>query len=342
LLHPKEKLARFPGSGTENQAGAIMAYLLTADIGGTNARFGLVPRGELHPRTARIMYTADSPSPQAAARRFLDEAGNVELIGAVIAWAGHVGAGPLKLTNGPWVLDRAVFAAELGIDDLRVINDFEAVALAIDHLGPGDVVQVGGNAPAPRGVRAVMGPGTGLGTATLVPVGDNGWRVLPGEGGHTNPPLAGPAETALWPALFTGIDHPVAENVLSGPGITRTYRAIAASRGETPVHDNPGAVCQAALAGDAVAAAAFELFFTWLGRMAGDLALIVGATGGVYIAGGIVPKYLEPLNASPFRAAFEAKGLMADFARTLPAFVVVTQTPALIGCAAAHAAQHVA
>jgi glucokinase len=110
-------------------------------------------------------------------------------------------------------------------------------------------------------------------------------------------------------------------------------------RGETPVHNNPGAVCQAALAGDATAAAAFELFFTWLGRMAGDLALIVGATGGVYIAGGIVPKYLVPLTAGPFRAAFEAKGLMADFARTLPAFVVVTRTPALIGCAAVHAAR---
>lgn len=319
-----------------------MQYLLTADIGGTNARFGLVPRGALRPKTIRAMYTADSPSPHAAARQFLDEAGNVELIGAVVAWAGHIGAGPLKLTNGPWVLDRAAFAAELGIDDVMVINDFEAVALAIEYLEPGDVVQVGGNAPAPRGVRAVMGPGTGLGTATLVPVGDTGWRVLPGEGGHTNPPLAGPDECALWPALFTGIDHPVAENVLSGPGIIRTYRAIAASRGETPVHNSPAAVCRAALAGDATAAAAFDLFFTWLGRMAGDLALIAGATGGVYVAGGIVPKYLEPLNVGPFRAAFEAKGLMADFARTLPAFIVVARTPALIGCAAVHAARQTA
>jgi glucokinase len=317
-----------------------MEYLLTADIGGTNARFGLVPRGELRPRTARVMYTADSPSPEAAARQFLDKAGDVQIIGAVIAWAGHIGAGPLRLTNGPWVLDRAAFAAELGIDDITVINDFEAVALAIAHLEPGDLVQVGGDAPAPRGVRAVMGPGTGLGTATLVPAGESGWTVLPGEGGHTNPPLAGPAETALWPELFTGIDHPVAENVLSGPGIIRTYRALAAARGQTPVHNSPAAVCQAALAGDATAAAAFELFFTWLGRMAGDLALIVGASGGLYIAGGIVPKYLEPLKAGPFRAAFEAKGKMADFARTLPAFVVVTRTPALIGCAAAHAARH--
>jgi glucokinase len=317
-----------------------MTYLLTADIGGTNARFGLVRQGELRPESVKAMYTADSPSPEAAVRQVLDEAGDVELVGAVVAWAGHIGAGPLKLTNGPWVLDRAAFAAELGIDDITVINDFEAVALAIDLLGPEDLVQVGGDAPAPRGVRAVMGPGTGLGTATLVPVGGGDWRVLPGEGGHTNPPLAGPVETALWPALFTGIDHPVAENVLSGPGIIRTYRAIAAGRGETPVHTSPAAVGQAALQGDAAAAAAFELFFTWLGRMAGDIALIVGATGGVYIAGGIVPKYLEALSAGPFRAAFEAKGLMADFARTIPAFVVVAQSPALIGCAAAHAARH--
>jgi glucokinase len=318
-----------------------MAYLLTADIGGTNARFGLVPRGELRPQVARVKYTADSPSPEAAARQFLDEAGDVQIIGAVIAWAGHIGAGPLRLTNGPWVLDRAAFAAELGIDDITVINDFEAVALAIDHLEPGDLVQVGGDAPAPRGVRAVMGPGTGLGTATLVPAGESGWTVLPGEGGHTTPPLAGPCEAALWPELFAGLEHPVAESVLSGSGIMRTYRALAAVRGETAVHETPAAVGRAAFdAGDATAAAAFELFFTWLGRMAGDLALIVGASGGVYIAGGIVPKYIEPLKAGPFRAAFEAKGKMADFARTLPAFVVVTQTPALIGCAAVHAARH--
>jgi glucokinase len=317
-----------------------MTLLLTADIGGTTARFGLVRQGELRPHAVRIMYTADSPSPEAAAQQFLSEMGAVKLDGAVIAWAGLIGPGPIRLTNGPWALDRAVFGAKLGIEDVTVINDFEAVAQAIAHLGPDDLVQVGGEADEGRGVRVVIGPGTGLGTATVVPVG-SGWVVLPGEGGHTNPPLAGPAELALWPQLFTDIERPVAEDVLSGPGIVRTYRALAAARGETPVHDSPAAVCRAALeAGDATAAASFELFFTWLGRMAGDLALIVKASGGVYIAGGIVPKYLATLQAGPFRSAFEAKGQMADFARSVPAFVVITQTPALIGCAAVHAARH--
>lgn len=322
-----------------------MGYLLAADIGGTTARFGLVPEGALRPHAVRIMYTADSPSPEAAALQFLREIGAVgdgtepvRLVGAVIAWAGHIGPGPLGLTNGPWTLDRPAFGASLGINDVVVINDFEAVALAMPHLEADDLVQVGGGAADPRGVRAVMGPGTGLGTATLVPVGDTGWRVLPGEGGHTNPPLAGPAELALWPHLFSDLERPVAEDILSGPGILRTYRALAAARGETAVHDSPAAVCQAAMeAGDATAAAAFELFFTWLGRMAGDLALIVGASGGVYVAGGIVPQYLDTLRTGPFRAAFEAKGRMAHFARSVPTFVVITQTPALIGCAALHA-----
>jgi glucokinase len=259
-------------------------------------------------------------------------------MGAVIAWAGHIGPGPIGLTNGPWVLDRSRFGAEIDIDDITVINDFEAVAEAIAHLGPQELVQVGGGQALPRGVRVVMGPGTGLGTATLVPAGKNNWTVLPGEGGHTNPPLAGPDELALWPRLFDGVDHPVAEDILSGPGILRTYRALAAARGERPLHDSPAAVCRAALdAGDGTAAAAFELFFTWLGRLAGDLALIVGASGGVYIAGGIVPKYLDVLKAGPFRAAFDAKGKMAGFARSVPTFIVITQTPALIGCAAVHA-----
>jgi glucokinase len=320
-----------------------MAFLLTADIGGTAARFGLVRQGELRPHVVRAMYTADSPSPQAALRQFMSEmgagmGGEVKLIGAVIAWAGHIGQGPLRLTNGPWVLDRASLGTELGIDDIVVINDFEAVAEAIAHLGADDLVQVGGEGPTPRGPRVAMGPGTGLGTATVVPVGRTGWMVLPGEGGHTTPPLAGLPEFALWPHLFAGIEHPVAEDLLSGPGILRAYRALAAAQGETPVHDSPAAVSRAALEGnDAIAAAAFNLFFTWLGRMAGDLALVANASGGVYIAGGIVPRYVDALKSGPFRAAFEAKGRMADFARTVPVFVVMTQMPALIGCAAVHA-----
>jgi glucokinase len=314
-----------------------MAFLLTADIGGTTARFGLVRSGELRPHAARISLTADSPSLETAASQFLAEMGGAKLIGAVIAWAGLIGPGPLKLTNGPWVLDRDKLGAILGVDDIVVINDFEAVAHAIPHLGADDLVQVGGGQAEPRGVRVVMGPGTGLGTATVVPVGSSGWTVLAGEGGHANPPLAGEAELALWPQLFAGIDQPAAEDVLSGPGIVRTYRALAAGRGEAAIHDTPAAVCQAALAGhDATAAAAFELFFTWLGRMAGDLALIVKASGGVYIAGGIVPKYIATLPSSPFRAAFEAKGQMADFVRSVPTSVLTVKTPALIGCAAVH------
>ncbi len=317
-----------------------MEFLLTADIGGTTARFGLVPKGALRPEAVRIALTADNPSPEAAARQFLAETGDVKLLGAVIAWAGHISPGPLKLTNGPWILDRASFGASLGIDDVIVINDFEAVAQAIAYLGPDDLVQVGGGQAEPRGVRVVMGPGTGLGTATVVPVGSSGWMVVPGEGGHTTPPLAGQAELALWSHLFAGVDQPVAEDVLSGPGVLRTYRALAAARGKPAVHDSPAAVSQAALAGhDAIAAAAFELFLTWLGRMAGDLALIVNASGGVYIAGGIVPKYLTTLETSPFRAAFEAKGRMTGFARSVPTYVLITETPALIGCAAVRAAQ---
>jgi glucokinase len=317
-----------------------MAFLLTADIGGTTARFGLARHGELRPQAVKFMLTAESPSPQAAAKQFLAEMGAEKLIGAVIAWAGHIGPGPIRLTNGPWVLDRTRFSAELGIKNLVVINDFEAVAEATVHLGPDDLRQVGGGSGAPRGVRVVMGPGTGLGTAMVAPVGGSGWMVLPGEGGHTNPPLAGPDEFALWPRLFGAIERPVAEDVLSGPGILRTYRALAAARGEAAVHVAPAAVCEAALgASDPTAAAALELFFTWLGRMAGDLALIGNASGGVYIAGGIVPKYVAALESGPFRAAFEAKGRMAEFARSVPTYVITTETPALIGCAAVHAAQ---
>lgn len=308
--------------------------MLTADIGGTNARFGLVAAGELRPRVVRVLPTAASPSPEAAAMQFLAELGKVEIDRAVIAWAGPIGPGILHLTNGPWSLDRTRFATALGVGGVRLVNDFEAVAHAIAHLGPDDLVQVGGGPADPRGVKVVMGPGTGLGTATVAPVGDNRWMVLPGEGGHSTPPLAAEAEFALWRHLFAGIEHPGAEHLLSGPGLVRTYRAVTAMRNLPAGFDTPAAVCRAAIAGEPAAAAAFELFLTWLGRMAGDLALFVKATGGVYIGGGIVPRYVEQLKSGPFRAAFEAKGPMTALLRSIPAYVITAEAPALIGCAA--------
>jgi glucokinase len=137
----------------------------------------------------------------------------------------------------------------------------------------------------------------------VVPVGGTEWMVLPGEGGHTNPPLAGlPYEFALWPRLFADLEQPVAEDILSGPGILRTYRAWPRRAAKLASMTARRRCARRPLDGrDATAAAAFELFLTWLGRMAGDLALIAQASGGVYIAGGIVPKYLAMLKSGPFR-----------------------------------------
>lgn len=313
-----------------------MEFLLTADVGGTRARFGLVPAGALKPSMVRISGTRDDPSFEAAAKRFLAEAGGARLSGAVIAWAGPIVPGPLRLTNGPWTFHREAFGSSIGAPEVVVINDFEAVAHSIAHLGPQDVAQVGGGSSNPSGVRAVLGPGTGLGTASVIPAA-GGWTILPGEGGHTTAPVSGEAEFALAPHLFKDIEHPSAEHLLSGPGILRTYRAIAAARGAPVTHDRPEKVTAAAVAGtDPTAAAAFELFQTWLGRMAGDLALILNATGGVYIAGGIAPRFVRQLRSGPFRAAFEGKGPMSALARSIPAYLVTAELPALIGCAAVH------
>ena len=142
-----------------------MAYLLTADIGGTTARFGLVPQGELRPQAVRIMYTADSPSLDVALHRFLSEAGatgQADLLGAVIAWAGHIGPGPLRLTNGPWVLDRAALGAALGIADVAVINKaasllqtpLSLLAVVVTHDGVDVVVLTGGTSTAAQMLAA--------------------------------------------------------------------------------------------------------------------------------------------------------------------------------------------
>jgi glucokinase len=221
------------------------------------------------------------------------------------------------------------------VDRLLVLNDFEALAHALPHLGGSDLTQIGGGSPVERGTKAVLGPGTGLGVAGLV-WSPAGWQAVPSEGGHVALAVEDAREFAMLERLLAGRDRLSVERVVSGPGLADLYRVLSELAGRHPEPlPAPAVVSRAAAGNDPVAREALERFAVCLGRFAGDAALFLGARGGVYLGGGIAPRMVEVLAAGPFRRAFEAKGRMTSYLAPVPTYVIVAADAALRGAAAA-------
>lgn len=303
---------------------------LLADIGGTNARFALASAaGEV--TAIRNLATADHASLLDAARAYLAETGARPTQGA-FAVAGPVSGDEVRLTNLAWRFSVAEVRDALGFERLALLNDFEAQAMALPALGRDDLVQVGGGTPEPRAPKAVLGPGTGLGVGGLVPGGHSRWLPVVGEGGHVTLAAANDGEAAVIAALRQRFGHVSAERALSGPGLVNLYRAL----GGRVAEPTPADVTQWGLDGsDLVAERALQMFQAMLGTVAGNLALTLGARGGVYIAGGIVPRFVERFAEGPFRARFEGKGRFADWLAEVPTYVVLHEATAFIGLARA-------
>jgi glucokinase len=205
------------------------------------------------------------------------------------------------------------------------------VAWALPQLAPADLVQIGGGEKVARSTMATLGPGSGLGVSALVPTNDS-WAVMSGEGGHVAMPAATSQEQEVIARLrerFGG--HCSAERILSGPGLVNLYVALAevAGRGQPTVQ--PADVTNLARQGEPLARKTLGMFFAMLGTVAADLAVTTGARGGVYVAGGIVPRLVEPLKKSEFRARFEAKGRYRDYLAAIPTYVIATPLPAFRG-----------
>jgi glucokinase len=321
----------------ERHAAAGAAWLV-GDVGATNARFGLVsPDGAiLHSST---FACADFAEIGEAVEAYLSRRGNLPMprIGA-LAIAAAVTGDVIRMTNHPWSFSVAALRDRLGLERLIAINDFTAVALALPLLSPADRLQVGGSAPVEAKPIAVLGPGSGLGASGLVPTG-SGWVALTAEGGHATMPPASGRESAVIELMRQRFDHVSAERVLSGPGLVNLYNALAA------LDRVPAAPYTAAQitdpetgASDPLCRDATEMFCAMLGTVAGNLVLTLGAQGGVYVAGGIVPRLGRRFAESGFRQRFEAKGRMQAYLAAVPAYVVTHKLPAFLGCAAALAA----
>lgn len=308
--------------------------ILVADIGGTNARFALAtPDGRVG--EAAVYPGADHPDFVSLLRTFLATRDR-HPAGAVLAIAAPVTGDRVKLTNSPWTISASAVRDALSLERVVVINDFAAQALALPALSAADLAPIGGGRAEPRAAMAVLGPGTGLGVAGLIPYGD-GYFPVAGEGGHVTFAPADPLQAAVAERLHARLGHVSVERILSGPGLVNIYEALAERDGIEAGDLSPAEVVVRANRGDdRHCAAAVALFCSALGSMAGDLALTFGARGGVYIGGGVSARFGPLFDNAAVRSAFENKGRFRSYLSEIPLFRITMSNPALIGAARAY------
>jgi glucokinase len=306
---------------------------ILADIGATNARFALLDGSDVG---SVVTYpVADYASPVEAVRAFLagPARGHAPAL-ALLAAAGPVVDGRITMTNAAWTLDAGRIRQGLNLQDAKVLNDFEALGWALPALGADDLFSLGGGTPGRHGTMAVMGPGTGFGLAAMAFAEGGDEAVLVTEGGHATLSSENRREDAIILALREQLHHVSIERVLSGPGLVQLYHAIARVDRLTVPERVSSEIVAAALAGDCeVSRETLELFCAFLGSVAGNVALTLGARGGVLIGGGIAPRFAEFLRRSAFRERFESKGRMSSYLAQIPTAIIVRPDPAFVGLA---------
>jgi glucokinase len=302
---------------------------LIADIGGTNARFALVGSDGL-PADERHLLVRDHPDPASAIDAYLDGRRVEE---AVIAVATPVESDAVSFTNSPWAFSIAALRERLGLRELAVINDFVAQALAMPHLAADELEAIGGGAPTPGRAAGVVGPGTGLGVSALVP-GRAGWTALPSEGGHVSLAPGTAREGRVLEALRGRFGHVSNERVLSGQGLLNLAQALAELDGRGCPAATPEEVTDLARAGGCPSCReAIVVFSAMLGGAAGDLALTVGARGGVFVAGGVCLRLGPLFDRRAFRERFASKGRMRPYLEAIPTWLVLRADTGLLGAA---------
>jgi glucokinase len=312
-----------------------MAFpVLIGDIGGTNARFSLLLDSYAEPKTFPIVRTAEFETIDDAIQRCILDHTSVQPRSALLAIAGPIQGDELPLTNCPWVVKPRDMIANLGFEDVTIINDFEAQALAVASLRDTDREQIGGNGEERIATRVVLGPGTGLGVAGVV-YSQHRWIPVPGEGGHVDLGPRTDRDYQIFPHVEKIGGRVSGEQILCGRGIVNLYKAICAADGVEPKLGEPATVSEKGLDGsDPQAKETLSLFATYLGRVAGDLALTFMAKGGVFISGGIPQKIMPALKAGGFRAAFEDKAPHNKAMAGIATYVVTHPLAALAGLAA--------
>ncbi|RYF05438.1 MAG: glucokinase, partial [Oxalobacteraceae bacterium] len=309
---------------------------LLADIGATHARFALQTAPGTY-RSVRVLKCDDFAGIVPLLRFYLQEHADTRLHHAALALANPVSGDYVRMTNRPWEFSTDAVRRELGLTTLLIVNDFTALAMAIPGLKADDLMQVGSGKPAPNAVIGVLGPGTGLGVSGVIPTLD-GFVTLGSEGGHVNFAPADEREFAVLQLAWREWKHVSNERLISGPGMEIVYRALAHRNGAQFPHqartrDSAAIITGALEEKDALCIETLECFCGMLGSAAANLAVTLGAFGGIFIGGGIVPRLKEWFKTSPFRTRFESKGRFTDYIADIPTFVISTPHVAFDGVA---------
>ncbi|WP_066155062.1 glucokinase [Hydrogenophaga pseudoflava] len=311
---------------------------LLADIGGTNARFAWQAAPGAPVTDVQVLPGAQYPTLQAAMHAYLDGLGRGAPAAVAIAIANPITGDMVRMTNHDWAFSQSAVKAEFGLRTLRMLNDFTALALALPDLPAAELRQVGGGEAVPGVAMGLVGAGTGLGVSGLLPDGHGGWVPLEGEGGHVTLPATTARERTAMDGLIRRYGHASAERVCCGQGLVDTCAILCEADGVTVQGlDSASAVSEAALkAGHPQALETLNIFCAMLGSVAGNLALTLGARGGVYVGGGIVPRLGAWFDTSPFRERFDNKGRFTRLLQGMPVWVITSaQSPALLGAARA-------
>jgi glucokinase len=312
---------------------------LIADIGGTYARFTLETAPGVFERTATLRC-ADHADFHAAVRAYLGTLPAERIAHAAVAIANPVEGDEVRMTNYHWQFSIEAMRGKLGFDTLVVVNDFTALAMALPRLGLADRRQVGGGSARERSVIGILGSGSGLGVSGLIPA-DDGWIALGTEGGHTSFAPQDERELAILAFARQSLPHVSFERLLSGPGLELIYRALAARAGKRAAQglSAPEITRRALAASDEVCVETLDAFCAMLGTAAANLAVTLGALGGIYIGGGIVPRLGATFDRSRFRQRFEDKGRFSAYLAQIPTWVITAEHATFQGVSAILAAQ---
>ncbi|MDM5181970.1 glucokinase [Massilia sp. DJPM01] len=305
---------------------------LLADIGATHARFALQTAPGVF-RSVRVLKCDDFEGIVALLRFYLADHAGMLLNHAALAVANPVNGDQVRMTNRAWEFSTDAVRRELGLHTLLIVNDFTALAMALPGLRPDDLMKVGPGKAAGNAVIGVLGPGTGLGVSGVIPTVD-GFVTLGSEGGHVNFAPADEREFAILQFAWKEWAHVSNERLISGPGMEIIYRALAQRNGITAAaRASPEIIAAAIDDRDPLCLEVIDCFCGMLGGAAANLAVTLGAFGGIFIGGGIVPRMGELFASSPFRSRFEAKGRFSSYLADIPTYVITTPNPAFHGVA---------
>jgi len=309
--------------------------LLVGDVGGTNARFAIahMVNGKPVLEHHQSFPASEHPTFLGGVKAFIDGC-DVKPTGGVIAVAGPVTDGEIDLTNSPWRVSERELGT-LGLEPVKLINDFEALAWGAPVVPDDQLVSLGGpDAGEEHTAIAVLGPGTGFGVSALVRNSHGLEMALPSEGGHACFAPGDAVEDEILRILRRRYDRVSIERLICGPGLLNMHRALAEIDGRESHIDDPAEITRDALENpNSPCGATLARFCAILGAVAGDVALTMGARGGIYIAGGIAPRIIDFLKVSPFRERFERKGRFQPYMQAIPTKVVMYKHAALLGAA---------